>query len=55
MLKKLGYDSLDQLTDAAVPASIQLKRDLGISKGVTEYEVIQQIKAIAEKNKVRIL
>ena len=52
MLKRLGYETLDQLTDAAVPDSIKLKRDLNLSKGLSEYEVLLKIKDIAEKNKV---
>jgi glycine dehydrogenase len=54
MLKRLGYESLDQLTDAAVPDSIKLKKDLAIGKGISEYEVLLKIKEIAEKNKVSV-
>ncbi len=52
MLKKLGYESLDQLTDAAVPDNIKLKRDLKLSPAISEVEAIRRIKAIAAKNKV---
>jgi len=52
MLKKLGYESLDQLTDAAVPDGIKFKRDLNLSPAISEVEAIKRIKAIAAKNKV---
>ncbi len=55
MLKKLGYESLDQLTDAAVPDNIKLKRDLKLSPAISEVEAIRRIKAIAAKNKVHSL
>ncbi len=55
MLKKLGYESLDQLTDAAVPDNIKLKRDLKLSPAISEVEAIRRIKTIAAKNKVHSL
>ncbi len=54
MLKKLGYETLDQLTDAAVPEGIKLKRDLNLSPPISEVEAIRKIKAIASKNKVSL-
>ena len=53
MLKQLGYTSLDELTDAAVPDDIKLNRDLAIDEPLSEYELIKRIKSIADKNKVR--
>ena len=52
MLKELGYRSLDELTNAAVPDDIKLNRDLLMDKPLSEFELIKRIQAIADKNKV---
>ena len=53
MLKQLGYTSLDELTDAAVPDDIKLNRDLALDEPLSEFELIKRIKSIADKNQVR--
>ena len=55
MLKQLGYSSLDELTDSAVPDDIKLNRDLAIDEPLSEFELIKRIKSIADKNKVYII
>src|SRR5688572_11081406 len=48
MLKLLGYDSLDQLSDAAVPAAIRLKRPLRLGPARGEHELLCELRAIAK-------
>ena len=52
MLKQLGFSSLDDLTNTAVPDDIKLNRDLILDEPLSEYELIKRIKSIADKNKV---
>ncbi|MBI5242009.1 MAG: aminomethyl-transferring glycine dehydrogenase [Elusimicrobia bacterium] len=50
MLKLLGYDSLEKLADAAVPADIRLKRPLHLPDALLEHEALTELKAIAGRN-----
>jgi len=50
MLKQLGFSSLDELTNTAVPDDIKLNRDLILDEPLSEYELIKRIKSIADKN-----
>ncbi|EMI22017.1 glycine dehydrogenase [Rhodopirellula maiorica SM1] len=52
MLKLLGFDSLDALSDATVPADIRLDAPLDIPDPRGERECLQGLKAIASKNKM---
>jgi glycine dehydrogenase len=52
MLKVLGYDSLDDLTRAIVPAQIADNSPLDIPAGVTEEQALGELKQIATRNKV---
>jgi len=52
MLKAVGYDSLDALVDAIVPAAIRQKNPLALPPAVTETEALAKIRAIADKNEV---
>ena len=52
MLKLIGVGTLDQLIDETVPSSIRLKKPLKLNIPVTEYTFIENLKKIAEKNKV---
>ncbi|MCK9616255.1 MAG: aminomethyl-transferring glycine dehydrogenase [Lentimicrobiaceae bacterium] len=52
MLKTIGVSSLEQLIDATVPASIQLKEELDLPVGMNEYEYLQHIREIGAKNKL---
>jgi glycine dehydrogenase len=57
MLGTVGYSTLDELTNATVPASI-LRRDLMVLPGLPtdrtlgEHEVLQRLHAIASKNTI---
>src|SRR5215207_5020964 len=52
MLATLGYATLDDLVDATVPEQIRLRRPLAIGGGLSEYEILAQLRAIAAKNRV---
>ncbi|MDP1581654.1 MAG: glycine dehydrogenase (aminomethyl-transferring), partial [Candidatus Didemnitutus sp.] len=52
MLRTVGFDSLDALTDAAVPAKIRLKRALRLPAALGEREALAELRGIASKNKV---
>ena len=52
MLDLLGYDSLDALIDATVPAGIRFSRPLAIHAPMSEHEALANLRAIARKNQV---
>lgn len=58
MLSTLGYRTLDELTDATVPASIRLDKPLRLSGAAGsatprgEFELLQELRAIASQNQV---
>jgi glycine cleavage system P protein (glycine dehydrogenase) len=52
MLDALGYDSLDALIDATVPASIRLRRPLALGPERSEYELTAELRDLARRNKV---
>ncbi|MBI2512562.1 MAG: aminomethyl-transferring glycine dehydrogenase [Opitutae bacterium] len=52
MLRIVGYESLDALADAAVPAKIRLKRPLRLPAAAGERAALAELRAIAAKNKV---
>lgn len=52
MLKTIGVQSLDELINKTVPASIRAQHMPATEGPVSEYEYLHQLKAIAGKNKV---
>jgi glycine dehydrogenase len=52
MLKVLGFDSLEALIDATVPGAIRLNRSLHLEQGKGEYELLNELKEIAQENQV---
>ncbi|TWT82213.1 Glycine dehydrogenase (decarboxylating) [Planctomycetes bacterium CA13] len=52
MLSQLGFSTLDELSDATVPAEIRLDHDLEIPAPRGESEFLSSLKVIAQKNKV---
>lgn len=52
MLDLLGYKSLDQLTDDAVPKKIQLQGLMNISDPMSEHDLIETVRKISEKNQI---
>jgi len=52
MLTSLGFDSLDALSAAIVPESIQLGRALKIEDARREFDLLAELRTIADQNKV---
>ena len=52
MLKSLGYETLDALTDVAVPKSIHLGRTLALDGALTEHEALDKLRRLARRNKI---
>ena len=52
MLRAIGHDSLEAMTDAIVPASIKSADPLAVGDSLTEEEALAKIRAIAGKNQV---
>jgi len=52
MLEVIGVETLDTLIDETVPPHIRLKGNLNLDEPVTESSYIQNLKKIAQKNKV---
>ena len=53
MLRAVGYESLDDLADAAVPAAIRLERELVLPDAKSEPEALEWLKSIFAKNVLR--
>ena len=54
MLAVLGYPSLEDLVDAAVPASVHSDTPLALDRGRAEHEVLDELRALAAKNQVLV-
>ncbi|MFI8291260.1 glycine dehydrogenase (aminomethyl-transferring) [Streptomyces sp. ms191] len=52
MLAQVGYGSLDELTDAAVPDVIKNAEALGLPSARTEAEVLAELRTLADRNQV---
>ena len=52
MLQTIKVDSLAQLIDETVPENIRLKEDLDLEPAMSEYEYLNHIKELSEKNRV---
>ena len=52
MLKTVGYDSINALTDAAVPQQIRLPKPLDLPKPSSEFDALRDLKSIASQNMV---
>jgi glycine dehydrogenase len=52
MLRTVGYDSLDAMTDAIVPAGIKSTAPLALPDPITEEEALAKIRAVADRNQV---
>ncbi|MEU4620588.1 aminomethyl-transferring glycine dehydrogenase [Actinoplanes sp. NPDC023801] len=50
MLKAIGYHSVDELMDAAIPSSIRWRGTLDLPAGISEEETIAELRAIAGRN-----
>src|SRR5690348_14153915 len=52
LLRVVGFESLDQLVDAAVPDKIRLRRPLNLPSGASEAEVLDRLQELAQLNQV---
>ena len=52
MLSKLGFQSLDEFSDAIVPDKIKLKNPLKIADEENETEVLNRLRSFADKNDI---
>ena len=52
MLSDIGVASLDELIDKTIPQSIRSKDELNLSKPQSEFEFLQHLRKLAEKNKL---
>ncbi|NJK53832.1 MAG: hypothetical protein HC936_15425 [Leptolyngbyaceae cyanobacterium SU_3_3] len=52
MLSELGLDSMEALISKAVPPAIRLRQPLKISASRSEYELLAELKAIADQNQI---
>ncbi|MGC3958309.1 MAG: aminomethyl-transferring glycine dehydrogenase [Verrucomicrobiota bacterium] len=52
MLKAVGYDSVNALTDAAVPKAIRLTKPLDLPKPSSEFDALRELKSVASQNQV---
>jgi glycine dehydrogenase len=52
MLRAVGYDSLEAMTDAIVPGGIRSKDALALPDAMTEVEALAKIREVAKKNQV---
>lgn len=50
MLQKIGVSSVEELISQTIPDSIRLEKDLDISSPLSEYEMLQHSKELAERN-----
>ncbi len=52
MLRVVGHDSLDAMTDAIVPANIKSAQPLALPSPINEEEALAKIRAVADRNQV---
>jgi glycine dehydrogenase len=52
MLNKIGINSIDELIDQTIPKAIRSKDDLRLANGLNEYEYINHLKSLGNKNKL---
>ncbi|GMV77419.1 MAG: glycine dehydrogenase (aminomethyl-transferring) [Chitinophagaceae bacterium] len=52
MLATIGISSIDELVDKTVPAGIRLPQEISTPSAVSEYEYLNDLKAVASKNKL---
>ncbi len=52
MLAEIGVNSIDELIDKTIPPGIRLKEELKVPEPVSEFEYLNELKQIAQQNKV---
>jgi len=51
MLKKIGLANIDELIYQTVPDQVRLEKPLDLSDGINEFEYINHLKSLGQKNK----
>ncbi len=52
MLKVVGVNTLDELIEETIPSDIRLDKPLELEKPLSEFQFLNKIRKIAEKNKI---
>lgn len=52
MLSAIGVNSIDELINQTIPSKIRLKNELNLDKPLTEFEYLNHIKTLSNKNKL---
>ena len=52
MLNEIGFENSEDLMEKIIHQSIRLDKELDISPGLSEYELLAELKQIASKNKI---
>ena len=52
MLKEIGLKSVEELIAQTIPANIRLKNELNLPVAKTEFEFLQHLREIADKNQI---
>src|SRR6185436_2461306 len=52
MLGALGLESLEQLVDATLPASIRMKGELGLPEAISERELLNRLHVLGSRNQI---
>jgi glycine dehydrogenase len=53
MLAALGMDSLEELVERTIPASIRLARPLDLPRAASEEEALAELRDLADRNELR--
>src|ERR1019366_1943670 len=52
MLDEIGVNSIEELINKTIPAGIRLQEELSVPEPVSEFEYLNELKQIAQQNKV---
>ena len=52
MLAAVGADSLDDLMSESLPAAIRMQDSLALGEGISEYELMGQLRELASQNRI---
>ena len=52
MLDEIGVNSIEELINKTIPAGIRLQNELNVPESVSEFEYLNELKQIAQQNKV---
>ena len=52
MLREIGVNSIEELINKTIPADIRLKEELNVPQAVSEFEYLNELNEIAQRNKV---